>query len=92
MAVSAPESKTVKSVTSKKGTITATPSEGEPLEPMVKTFSPFEAAVVETFKKEFRGMPYTDITVVARCGAPSSPTYQEIELMEVSSLLKKFRG
>lgn len=92
MAVSTPGSKTAKPVTPKKGTTTATPNEGEVLEPMVKTISPFEATVVDTFKKEFRGMPYTDITVVARCGAPSSPTYQEIELTEVSSLLKKFRG
>lgn len=92
MAVSTPESKTVKTVTMKKGATTATPNEGERIEPMAKSASPFESAVIDAFKKEFRGMPYTDITVVVRCGAPSSPTYQEIELTEVSSLLKKFRG
>ena len=50
-----------------------------------------EKHIVDSFKKEFKGMPYTDITVVVRCGAPSSPTYQEIELPAVSELLRKHR-
>lgn len=50
-----------------------------------------EKHIVDSFKKEFKGMPYTDITVIVRCGAPSSPTYQEIELPAVSELLRKHR-
>ena len=50
-----------------------------------------EKHIVDSFKKEFKGMSYTDITVIVRCGAPSSPTYQEIELPAVSELLRKHR-
>ena len=50
-----------------------------------------EKHIIDSFKKEFKGMPYTDITVIVRCGAPSSPTYQEIELPAVSELLRKHR-
>lgn len=53
--------------------------------------SMLEKHIVDSFKKEFKGMPYTDITVIVRCGAPSSPTYQEIELPAVSELLRKRR-
>lgn len=53
--------------------------------------SMLEKHIVDSFKKEFKGMPYTDIMVIARCGAPSSPTYQEIELPAVSELLRKRR-
>lgn len=101
MAVITSESKTAKSssVTSKKGTTATTPaySASAEMDHNEGTASPslhnsIEAYIAEAFKKEFRGMPYTDINVVVRCGAPSSPTYQEIELPEVSSFLKKFRG
>lgn len=51
----------------------------------------FESDIVEAFKKEFKGMPYTELSVVVRCGHPNSPTYQEIELPVVVNLLNKHR-
>ena len=51
----------------------------------------FESEVVEAFKKEFKGMPYTELSVIVRCGHPNAPTYQEIELPVVTKLLNNHR-
>lgn len=52
----------------------------------------FKEDIIEAFKTEFKGMPYTELNVIVQCGHPSAPTYQEIELPVVAKLLEKFRG
>lgn len=53
--------------------------------------SSLEDDIVKAFKDEFKGMPYTELSVVVRCGSRYMPTYQEIELPAVAELLMKHR-
>ena len=55
------------------------------------TDSLLEENIVKAFKEEFKGMPYTELSVIVCCGARNMPTYQEIELPVVAELLLKHR-
>ena len=50
-----------------------------------------EDKIVKAFKDEFKGMPYTELSVIVCCGSRNAPTYQEIELPMVAELLLKHR-
>jgi hypothetical protein len=54
--------------------------------------SALETDIIEAFKAEFKGMPYTELNVIVQCGRPSTPTYQEIELPMVAKLLEGYRS
>ena len=56
-----------------------------------KTESLLEDEIVKAFKDEFKGMPYTELSVIVCCGSRNAPTYQEIELPMVAELLLKHR-
>ena len=56
-----------------------------------KTESLLEKEIVKAFKDEFKGMPYTELSVIVCCGSRNAPTYQEIELPMVAELLLKHR-
>lgn len=56
-----------------------------------KTESLLEKEIVKAFKDEFKGMPYTELSVIVCCGSRNAPTYQEIELPMVVELLLKHR-
>jgi hypothetical protein len=56
-----------------------------------KTESLLEKEIVKAFKDEFKGMPYTGLSVIVCCGSRNTPTYQEIELPMVAELLLKHR-
>lgn len=56
-----------------------------------KTDVLLEEAIIKAFKDEFKGMPYTDLSVIVCCGSRNAPTYQEIELPMVAELLLKHR-
>lgn len=56
-----------------------------------KTESLLEDEIVKAFKDEFKGMPYTELSVIVCCGSRNAPTYQEIELPVVAELLLKHR-
>jgi hypothetical protein len=56
-----------------------------------KPESLLEDKIVKAFKDEFKGMPYTELSVIVCCGSRNAPTYQEIELPMVAELLLKHR-
>lgn len=56
-----------------------------------KTETLLEDKIVKAFKDEFKGMPYTELSVIVCCGSRNAPTYQEIELPMVAELLLKHR-
>lgn len=56
-----------------------------------KAESLLEKEIVKAFKDEFKGMPYTGLSVIVCCGSRNAPTYQEIELPMVAELLLKHR-
>ena len=58
---------------------------------MEKTDSLLEKEIVKAFKDEFKGMPYTGLSVIVCCGSRNAPTYQEIELPMVAELVFKHR-
>ena len=56
-----------------------------------KPQSLLEKEIIKAFKDEFKGMPYTGLSVIVCCGSRNAPTYQEIELPMVAELLLKHR-
>ena len=56
-----------------------------------KTETLLEDKIVKAFKDEFKGMPYTELSVIVCCGKRNMPTYQEIELPVVAELLLEHR-
>lgn len=56
-----------------------------------KTASLDMEKLLEEFKAEYRGMPYTELSVIVQCGHRNAPTYQEIELPSVTEFLLNHR-
>lgn len=52
----------------------------------------FKQEVLDRFLEEFKGLPHVGISVVVRCGHPSAPNYQEVELPMVAELIKAKLG
>ena len=77
----------------KKATVKASVAESEAKVPDMKneTASLDMEKLLEEFKAEYRGMPYTELSVIVQCGHRNAPTYQEIELPSVTKFLLNHR-